>query len=393
MKREELQGPLKGVRILDLTRLLPGPLASQMLADMGAEVIKVEDPKAPDYARFMAPHYEDVGMTYLALNRTKKSLALNLSSEDGKQVFWDLLKTVDIVLDSFRPGVLEKLGIDYETAKQHKKDIIYVAVTGYGHGNEMSNKAGHDINYLGHAGVLATNGTPEQVMQTGVQIADIAGGSYPAVIACLSAIIARNTTGEGQFVDVAMVDCALPLMSFYMAETLNTGKSYDRQEHVLAGSLPNYNIYECQDGQWIALGSLEPKFWMGFCALINQPDWANRMFDASIKSELESLFKTKTRDEWIALGQTADVCLTGILNMDELESDSYLQERQMFVEHEHPKYGRYKGIAQPIKFTGSPASKGWAPPLLGEDNVGVLKELGYSEDAIKQLLESGAVVG
>src|SRR5690554_137501 len=174
MIRPEKSGPLKGVKILDLTRLLPGPLASQLLADMGAEVIKVEDPKAPDYARYMAPHYNNVGMTYLSLNRSKHSLALNLSSAEGKQVFWDLLKTVDIVLDSFRPGVLEKLGINYEKAKEYKEDIIYVAVTGYGHGNDLSNKAGHDINYLGHAGVLATNGTQEQVVQTGVQVADIA---------------------------------------------------------------------------------------------------------------------------------------------------------------------------------------------------------------------------
>lgn len=392
MRRPEKSGPLKGVKILDLTRLLPGPLASQLLADMGAEVIKVEDPKAPDYSRYMAPHHNDIGMTYLSLNRSKQSLALNLSSEEGKRVFWDVLKTVDIVLDSFRPGVLDKLGIDYHSAKKHKEDIIYVAVTGYGYGNELSKKAGHDINYLGHTGVLATNGTKEEIVQTGVQIADIAGGSYPTVIACLSALIARNTSGEGQFVDVAMVDCTLPLMSFYMAEVLNTKKSYQRQEHVLAGGLPNYNIYPCKDQKWIALGALEPKFWMGFCALIDRPKWANRMFDVSMKQELEELFLTKNQDEWIALGASADVCLTGILEMDELASDTYLNDRQMFVEHEHPVYGKYKGIAQPIKFLGTPASKGWPPPLLGEDNMAILKELGYSNDEIDELVKKGAVI-
>lgn len=392
MIRPEKSGPLKGVKILDLTRLLPGPLASQLLADMGAEVIKVEDPKAPDYARYMAPHYNNVGMTYLSLNRSKHSLALNLSSAEGKQVFWDLLKTVDIVLDSFRPGVLEKLGINYEKAKEYKEDIIYVAVTGYGHGNDLSNKAGHDINYLGHAGVLATNGTQEQVVQTGVQVADIAGGSYPTVIACLSALIARNTSGQGQFVDVAMVDCTLPLMSFYMADVLNNQKAYQRQEHALAGGLPNYNIYACKDKKWIALGSLEPKFWKGFCALVGHPEWEHRMFDSSMKNELEELFLTKNRDEWVALGESADICLTAILEMDELESDKYLNDRQMFVEHEHAVYGKYKGIAQPIKFTGTPSSKGWAPPLLGEDNILILKELGYSSREIDQLIKNGAVI-
>ncbi len=392
MERIEKTGPLKGIRILDLTRLLPGPLASQMLADMGADVIKIEDPKAPDYSRFMAPHYNGVGMTYLALNRSKKSMALNLSSEEGKKIFWELLKTSDIVLDSFRPGVLEKIGIDYETAKTHKSDIIYVAVTGYGHGNHLSKKAGHDINYLGHAGVLATNGSREKIVQTGVQIADIAGGSYPTVIACLSALLSRNTTGKGQFVDVAMVDCSLPFMSFYMSEVLNTKKSYQRQEHVLSGALSNYNIYSCKDGKWIALGTLEPKFWMGFCALINKPEWANRMFDAQMKDELEKLFKTKNRDEWAALGKTADVCLTAILEMDELETDEYLQERNMFVEHNHPVYGQYKGIAQPIKFSDSEPFQGWAPPMLGEDNENILQELGYTEDEVSELLSSGAVI-
>lgn len=392
MSRPFKEGPLKGVKIIDLSRLLPGPLATQMLADMGADVIKVEDPKALDYARNIAPHHNGIGLTYLALNRSKESLAINLGSEEGKKIFWDLVKTADIVIDSFRPGVLEKIGIDYKTATQHKADIIYVSVSGYGHQNKLAQKAGHDINYLGHAGVLATNGTPDKIIQTGVQIADIAGGSYPAVMACLSALISRMNTGKGQFVDVAMVDCSMPLMSFYMAEVLNSGNTYKRQEHALAGSIPNYNIYQCKDGKWIALGSLEPKFWMGFCQLVGKNEWMNKIFNASIKSEVEELFRTKTRDEWVDFAQNADICLTAILEMDELESDDYLQKRNMFVEHEHPVYGSYKGINQPIKFTGAPSSQGWAPPLLGEDNEDILKSLGYSDEEIQQLSTSNVII-
>lgn len=391
MIRTEKFGPLKGVRILDLSRLLPGPLATQMLADMGADVIKVEDPKAPDYARFMAPHYNEIGMTYLSLNRSKRSLSLDLNSEKGREIFIRLLKTVDIVVDSFRPGVLKKLGIDYESAIQYKKDIIYVSVTGYGYGNSMSAKAGHDINYLGYAGVLATNGTSDEVVQPGVQIADIAGGSYPTVMACLSALVSRSLTGKGQFVDVAMVDCSLPLMSFYMAEVLNTQKKYQRQDHVLAGSIPNYNIYQCKDGKWMALGSLETKFWKGFCDLVGRPEWNNRIFDASLKEDVKALFQTKTRDEWTELALQADICLTPILEMDELESEEYLQERKMFVEHEHPVYGKYKGIQQPIKFTGENENPGWAPPLMGEDNTEILKELGYQEEVIQEMQQEGVI--
>lgn len=390
--RTEKSGPLKGVKILDLSRLLPGPLATQMLADMGADVIKVEDPQAPDYARFMAPHYQDVGLTYLALNRSKRSLSLNLNDESGKKLFFDLLQTADIVVESFRPGVLKKLGLDYETAKLYKSDIIYVSVTGYGQGNSMASKAGHDINYLGHAGVLDTNGISELMIQPGVQIADIAGGSYPTVIACLSALVSRGITGQGQFVDVAMVDCSLPLMSFYMAEVLNTQKTYRRQEHVLGGAIPNYNIYECQDGKWMALGSLEPKFWKGFCEMINKTEWIKRIFDPSLKSELKELFKSRTRSEWTEMAVNTDICLTPILQMEELASDAYLQERNMFVEHSHPVYGTYKGINQPIKFSASNPQEGWAPPLMGEDNLSILVELGYSEEMIAQLNEKGVVL-
>jgi alpha-methylacyl-CoA racemase len=387
--RKPQQGPLKGIRVLDLTRLLPGPLATQMLADMGAEVIKIEDPKAPDYARFMPPQHGPLGVSYLALNRSKKSLCINLSSSEGKQIFHQLLETADIVVESFRPGVLAKMGLDYELAKKIKHDIIYVSVTGYGQTGPYKSKAGHDINYLGYAGVLGISGSKEAPSKSGVQIADIAGGSYPAVIGCLSALLARNSTGEGQHVDVAMVDCALPFMSFYMAEALNTGKVYQREEHPLAGAVPNYNIYPCKDGKWIALGSLEPKFWMGFCNLVGKPEWASRIMDPALKSELTVFFQTKDRDEWISLCAGADICLTPILNIDELENEPHHRERDMFIEMEHPVYGKLKGINQPIKFSNTPSQVAWAPPLAGEDNSGILEELGYSAHDILQLEKAG----
>ena len=389
MERKEKKGPLKGVRIIDMTRLLPGPLATQLLADMGADVIKVEDPKAPDYARFMAPHYNNIGLTYLSINRSKRSLALNLSSEQGKTIFWELLQTADIVIDSFRPGVLEKLGLDYQSALKHKEDIIYVSVTGYGHGNEKSQKAGHDINYLGYSGVLSMMGKKEEIVQPGVQISDIAGGSYPTVIACLSALVSKATTGKGQFVDVAMVDCSMPFMTFYLADALNTHKVYQRQEHPLAGSLPNYNIYRCKDAKWVALGALEPKFWKGFCEHFQHPEWFNRMFDDKMKGELQVFFETKDRDEWIRLSGEADICLTPILEIDELDQDKYLNDRNLFIENTHSKYGTYKGINQPIKFNASQEFESWAPPLMGEDNTQILRELNYTKEEIVELYKNG----
>lgn len=382
---------MKGIRILDLTRLLPGPLATQMLADMGAEVIKIEDPKAPDYTRFMPPHFKDVGINYLALNRSKKSINFNISSPEGRQIFFNLLKTADIVVESFRPGVLKKMGIDYDTAKSIKEDIIYVSVTGYGQNGPYQSKAGHDINYLGYAGVLGISGKKDAPVKSGVQIADIAGGSYTTVIACLSALMARNLQGVGQHVDVAMVDCSLPFMSFYMGEALNTGKVYQREEHPLAGAVPNYNIYPCKDGKWVALGALEPKFWMGFCALVGKPEWSSRIMDPELKAELTAFFRTKDRDEWVQMAAAADVCLTPILEIDELEKEPHHIARENFVTLEHPKYGTFKGVNQPIKFSATPAQPSWAPPLSGEDNEAILKELGYSDEQIAEMSKSGVL--
>lgn len=364
-----LQGVLNGIKILDLSRLLPGPLATMLMADMGAEVIKIEDPNAPDYTRFMPPHINGEGVSYLALNRNKKSISLNLKSEEGRNQFYELCRTADVVIDSFRPGVLAKMQLDYDTVKQINPKIIYVAVTGYGQDGPYKNMAGHDMNYLAYAGVLGINGTPENIALPGIQIADIAGGSYPTIIGCLAAILHRNRTGEGQFVDVAMTDCVLPFLSFYLTETLNSKTTYKRGEHALAGSLVNYNIYKCQDNKWVALGSLEPKFWMNFCTAINKPDWVGKMMDENVKSELKALFLTQTRDTWIAQTLKADCCIAPIYELDEIEQDDYHQERNNFIEVEHEKLGKIKMVNQPIKFSAIPKNQTYsAPPNMGEHN-------------------------
>lgn len=369
-----LQGVLNGVRIIDLSRLLPGPLATMLMADMGAEVIKVEDPNAPDYTRFMPPQLKGEGVNYLALNRNKKSVSINLKSDEGRAQFYELCKSADIVIDSFRPGVLAKMQLDYDTVKQHNPKIIYVAVTGYGQTGPYKNMAGHDINYLAYSGVLGISGTPENVMKPGIQIADIAGGSYPTIIGCLAALLHRNRTGEGQFVDVAMTDCVLPFLSFYLTETLNSKTTYKRGEHPLAGSLVNYNLYKCKDNKWIALGSLEPKFWINFCAAINKPEWASKMMDADVKVELEALFLSNTRDEWIEKTLKADCCIAPIYELDEIDKDPYHQERNNFVELEHETLGKIKMINQPIKFSAIPSQQNYtAPPKMGEHNKDYLK--------------------
>lgn len=374
MTRKPQQGPLQGIRILDLSRLLPGPLATQMMADLGAEVIKIEDTKAPDYTRFFPPLKGSQSLNYISINRSKLSITLDLKSDEGKRKFFELVKTADIVVDSFRPGVLQKMGIDYDAAKQHNEKIIYVAVTGYGYTGTYKDKAGHDMNYLGYSGILGLTGDTEKPIIPACQVADVAGGSYPAVVACLSALWARERTGKGQFVDVAMTDCVMPLLSMQYGETLNTETTFKRGEPMLSGGMANYNLYKCKDEKWIALGSLEPKFWQGVCMLLGKPDWMPRMMPVpeeveKLKQDLQAIFSTKTRDEWVALADPLDVCLTPILDMDEVEKDTHLNEREMFFEVEHSDYGKVKGINQPFKFSETPAKPSWAAPLMGEDNA------------------------
>ncbi len=392
----ELKGPLKGIRILDLTRLLPGPLATQYLADLGAEVIKIEDVDHPDYIRFFPPQIGNQSVHYLSLNRSKKSLAFKLGTEEGRQIFYDLVKASDIVIEGFRPGWMDKMGFSYETAKKVNPGIIYVSISGYGQTGPLSNKAGHDINYIGYSGVLALGGKNKKVIMPGVQIADIMGGSYNTVIACLSAVLARQQSNIGQHVDIAMTDGSMQMASMPLGEYLNSGTKYEAGEFMLSGGLANYYVYECKDGKFIALGTLEPKFWMGFCTMIEKPDWMNRALPIpaqveALKEDLQTLFKTKTRDDWEALSQNFDVCISPVLEIDEIENHPNTITRKMIVEHEHPKYGKVKSIAQPLKFSESVLHEGWAAPTLGENNKTVLKMIDYSDELIEELAVKGII--
>jgi crotonobetainyl-CoA:carnitine CoA-transferase CaiB-like acyl-CoA transferase len=386
----ELKGPLKGIKILDLTRLLPGPLATQYLADLGAEIIKIEDVDFPDYTRFFPPQLGSESVHFLSINRSKKSLCMKLGSEEGNAIFFDLVKSADIVIEGYRPGKIAEMGLGYEVAKKVNTAIIYISISGYGQDGPLADKAGHDLNYIGYSGALALSGKDGKIVMPGVQIADIMGGSYNCVIASLTAIIERSISKEGQYIDISMTDGALQMAAMPLGEYLNTKTSYKAGEFMLSGGLANYNTYACSDGNYIALGTLEPKFWIGFCKMIERPDWMNRALPigdnvTTLKRDLEILFATKSRDEWIEMAQHLDVCISPVLNIDEIEAHPYFVSRKMIVEHEHPKYGKIKSISQPLKFSRSAIHEGWAAPILGEHTLEILKNLGYSEEKIKEL--------
>jgi len=381
--RKPQTGPLQGIRILDLTRLLPGPLGTMLMADMGAEVIKIEDPNAPDYVRIFPPFVGGESVNYLAYNRSKKSMFLDYKSEEGRKIFFELVKTADVVVEQFRPNYLDKIGLGYEEAKAVNPKIIYVSVTGYGQTGPYAHLAGHDLNYIAYAGVLGITGEKDgSPIVPGVQLADIAGGSYMSVIATLSALHARTQTGVGQHVDVSMTDAVMPLLSVAYALYSATNQALERGTLPLSGGMPNYGVYECQDKKHIALGTLEPKFWRKFCDLTNKPDWKMFMVPQnsaqllSFKNLIGGLFLEKNQSEWINFGLSNDLLISPVYGLEDLEHDPHFQARQMIIETEHPTAGKLKSIGVPLIFSATEAKPSWAAPILGEDTEDILRELG-----------------
>jgi alpha-methylacyl-CoA racemase len=397
VERASKTGPLSGVKIIDFTRLLPGPLATMFLADMGADVIKVEDPDNPDYVRDFEPRINGMSMFYLSLNRSKRSLAVNYLSAEGKQIIYDLVKTADVLIEQYRPGVMSELGFGYEELSRINPKLIYVSVTGYGQQSVKAQDAGHDLNYIAIAGALGITGSADgNVTIPGFQLADIAGGSYMAMNAVTAALYQREKTGKGDWVDVSMTDAAVPLTALQFAYHQGAKQTIGRAQFELSGGLANYNVYRCKDGKYVALGSLEPKFWNRFCNKIGRSDWSERFLQqgaelTKLKDEVATMFLTKTREEWLDFLKEEDICFTGINDLDEIENDKYLNERSMFIENEHPAVGKYKTINQPLKFKESNFANQWSAPDLGDDSAGILRELNYNDERISELRDKNVV--
>ena len=396
-ERAPKSGPLIGVKIIDFTRLLPGPLATMFLGDLGADVIKIEDPDNPDYVRDFEPRVNGMSLFYLSLNRSKRSMAVNYLSAEGKQVIYDLVKSADVLIEQYRPGVMAELGFGYEQLKAINPKLIYVSVTGYGQQSSMAMAAGHDLNYIAISGALGITGHGQTGEPTipGFQLADIAGGSYMAMNAITTALFQRERTGKGVWVDVSMTDAAVPLNALQFAYHQGTKNGMPRGQFELSGGLANYNVYACADGKYVALGSLEPKFWNKFCAKVNRQDWSERFLQQGdalqlLKDEVKALFMTKSRNEWVTFFKDEDICLTPVNDLEEIEQDALLNERGMFIESEHPAVGKYKTINQPLKFVGETLQQ-WGSPDLGDDSASILRELNYDDLRISELLQKFVV--
>ena len=388
--RTKRTGPLEGVRIIDFTRLLPGPMATMMLADMGADVIKVEDPDSPDYVRHFEPMIDGTSSFYYALNRNKRSLAINFLSPEGKAIITDLVKDADVLIEQYRPGVMKKLGLDYETLCVINPRLIYISITGYGQNSSMSQAAGHDINYISIAGALGITGDENGPVIPGFQLADIAGGSYMAMNAVTAALYQREKTQKGQYLDIAMTDSVLPFIALPFAEYQASTNRHQRGKFQLSGGQANYNVYKCGDGKYIALGSLEPKFWNTVCDKLGKPEWQEKIIgddvtQNSIKKELQEIFNKKDREDWLQFFHSDDICITPVNDLSDVSNDKYLKERTMFVDFDID--GRHiQTIAQPIKFSSQTSSENWVAPQLGEDTYTILKELKYPDEKINELI-------
>jgi len=386
--------PLEGVEVLDLTRLLPGGYATMVLHDLGASVTKIENPDGGDELRGMPPFCDGVSVLFSAINRGKKSVALNLKHDKGREVFLKLAREADIIVEGFRPGVTARLGVDYDSVRGVKPDIVYCSITGYGQDGPYRDKAGHDLNYLGYAGVASLTGTADGTLSVpGVQIADIGCGALMALVGILAALHRRDRTGDGAYLDVSMFDGALAWVPFQLAEYFSTGKVPGSGNWTLSGRYPCYNLYKSSDGGYLAVGALERKFWANLCRELGRPDLVDGQFaigdeGEKVKKELAAIFATKTRDEWVERLGEKDVCVGPVNALDEAVRDPQVKHRGLI---DRPDGAPVPYVRFPVKFEGV-APSGYRPaPALGEDTRQVLSSLGYSDAELHELAGSGAI--
>lgn len=373
---------LAGLKVLDVSRLLPGPFCSLYLAQLGAEVVKIEEPNGGDYVRALSPEL------FAQVNRGKQSVTLDLRQPQGAEIFRRLAAGADVVLESFRPGVMDKLGCGYEALKAINPRLVYAALTGYGQNGPYRDRAGHDMNYCAYAGALDQIGDARGPALSNTQIADLAGGALTCALGILAAVHGARSSGRGCFVDSAMLDGTLALQVAAMATLRALGRTQPRGADMLTGALPNYSLYECADGKWFALGALEPKFWAAFCAAAGVPELGRGVpapgrEAAVVRERLAALFRTRTRDDWEALLAPADACTGGIYTLEEALANEQVRARGLVED-----CGGKPAIGTPLKFRDARTPPAAPPPALGADTRAVLAALGLDDAACAALKAS-----
>lgn len=376
-------GALSGITVIDLSRLLPGPYCSMILADHGARVIAVED------KRFLADE-----LFFNLINRNKEHMSLNLKTEKGKEIFFRLIQNADVLLEGFRPGVVDRLGVGYETVQKINPEIIYCSITGYGQNGPFRNRAGHDANYLGYAGVLDLIGEADHPpFIPGVPIADIAGGSMNATIGILLALFARNNTGKGQYIDISMTDGMVAFLPTALFFRQLTGQEPARGDGLFSHRYACYNTYETADGQFLSIGAVEKRFWQQLCDLLGVSEYADLQYDDQHRIEIidfmRQAFKQKTLDEWNLVFGDKDICWGRVQSLSEVLEDPLFRQREMVVEIKGNDGKTSKTLGVPVKLSETPGAVRTPPVNFGESTPEILRELGYPDNEIKRFDEEG----
>jgi crotonobetainyl-CoA:carnitine CoA-transferase CaiB-like acyl-CoA transferase len=380
---------MQGVRVLDLSRLLPGPFASLVLADLGAQVDKIEDTEAGDYLRHMPPLVGDTSAMFLALNRNKRSACLDLKKPEARDAFLKLVESYDVVLEQFRPKVMDRLGLSHATLLERNPKLVVCALTGYGQTGPLAMRAGHDIDYLARAGILGFQGPANAPPQApGFQMADVSGGLW-SVIGILAALAERARTGKGKIVDVSMTETSMPFGIVSIASMFG-GQPVARGADPLTGGIAAYAVYETKDAKYMALGALEPKFWMTFAANANLPADMSGIVPGdhqpALRAKVAEVFATKTQSEWIAFSKEHDCCLEPVVGASELQDDEHLRARGVFFDVDSP-WGRLRQLKLPT----CDAVARLPPPKQGEHTEVILREAGFGDAEIAALRAARAI--
>jgi len=375
-------GALDGITVIDLSRLLPGPYCSMILADHGARVIAVES------KRFLAD-----GLFFNIINRNKEHMSLNLKTEQGREIFFRLIQMADVVLEGFRPGVVDTLGVDYESVRKANPKIIYCSISGYGQNGPFRDRVGHDANYLSYAGVLDLMGEKDRPPAIpGVQIADIAGGSMNAAIGILLALFAREKTGQGQYIDISMTDGMVGFLPVALFFRQLTGQEPRRSDGLLSHRYACYNTYETADGRYLSIGAVENRFWKQLCDTLDIAEYAPLQYDDQRREEIlqnmRNIFKQKTLDEWDAILADHDICWGRIQSTKEVLDDPLFRQRDMVVEIEDKDGKKSETLGVAVKLSKTPGSVRTPPVEFGESTTAILRELGYKEEQIKAFAEN-----
>jgi len=391
-----MSGPLRGIKVLDFTRLLPGPFGTMVLGDLGADVVRVEAPNFPDLLRVMPPMDGEVSAAHREMNRNKRSIMVDLKNPAGASVIKRLVKSFDVVLEQFRPGVMDRLGAGYQELRAENPRIIYCSITGYGQDGPYRDRAGHDMNYLALSGIMSYTGRRESgPLPLGIQIADQCAGGLNAVIAVLAALLHRSRTGEGQYIDISMTDGAIHLACLELMNHLSGASEAKRESTVLNGG-SYYDFYETGDGQYMSAGGLEPQFFAAMCRTLGREDLIRYHLAMGergrfLKDELQKEFKKKTRAEWEQIFSRVDACVEPALALSEVADHPLTLARKMVVEVEREDGSKQRQVGTPYKFSCAECEFKFAGVAPGRHTDLVLTECGFSPAEIADLKAQSVV--